>query len=88
MSRELMQARFDPDTIEQVEQYAEDTDISRSEALRRSVREGVLVLSHDGEQETEGELHTNAQSGTFILVGAFMASLIGTLTALSLAGLL
>ena len=88
MSRELMQARFDPDTIEEVEQYAEDTDISRSEALRRAVREGVLVLSHDGEQETEGERYANAQSGTFILVGAFVASLFGTLTALSMAGLL
>lgn len=41
MPRELIQARADPDTIERVEAYAEERDISRSEAIRRLLREGL-----------------------------------------------
>ena len=39
MARELMQARFDPDTVEQTEELADEMDISKSELLRRALRE-------------------------------------------------
>lgn len=39
MSRKQLQARYDQDTAEQLEQFAEDKGISRSEALRRAARD-------------------------------------------------
>ena len=59
MSRKQLQARYDQDTAEQLEQFAEDKGISRSEALRRAARdklraEGyreVAVPSDDNEVE-------------------------------------
>ena len=52
MSRELLQARFDADDVEQVEQYAEQKDISRSEAMRRLLRAGAdVVIEADDEAD-------------------------------------
>lgn len=41
MARELLQARFDADTVETVENYADEKEISRSEAMRRLLRTGA-----------------------------------------------
>lgn len=41
MPRKQLQARFDPDVVESVEDYADDHDISRSEAMRRMLRAGL-----------------------------------------------
>lgn len=53
MSRELLQARFDADDVEKVEQYAEQKDISRSEAMRRLLRAGADVEIETDEADTE-----------------------------------
>ena len=42
MARERIQTRADADTLNQVEQYAEDREISESEAVRRLVRAGLI----------------------------------------------
>ena len=41
MPRKQLQARFDPDVVESVEDYADDHDVSRSEAMRRMLRAGL-----------------------------------------------
>ena len=45
MGRERIQTRADGDTIEQIEDFREDHDVSQSEAVRRLIRRGL---------ETEG----------------------------------
>lgn len=47
MPRKQLQARFDADVVDAVEGYANDHDISRSEAMRRMLRSG---LSQNGYQ--------------------------------------
>lgn len=47
MARELVQARADADTIEAIDQYAEEREISRSEAIRRLLREGVKAQEQE-----------------------------------------
>lgn len=54
MARELVQARADPDTVDAIEEYAEERDISRSEAIRRLLRAGVEA--QNDEEETLFEL--------------------------------
>ena len=60
MPREQMQARFDPDVVDATEQLAEDKDISRSEAMRRAMREGLMLYGYEigaeSKQQTS-ELH-------------------------------
>lgn len=41
MGRERLQTRADSDTVEQVQDYQEDRDISDSEAVRRLLRRGL-----------------------------------------------
>jgi hypothetical protein len=52
MARERIQTRADADTLEQVEEYAEEKDISYSEAVRRLVRTGLI---QKGYREAEGD---------------------------------
>ena len=42
MARDRLQTRCDPDTIEEVEKYAADKEISESEAVRRLIRTGLV----------------------------------------------
>lgn len=91
MSRELMQARFDADTVEELEQYAEDTDISRSEALRRAVREGVLSLARDADDtatDDATELYTARQTGTLIILASMGTSAFATILTLVVLGMI
>ena len=46
MARDLVQTRADADTIEALENYADETDISRSEAIRRLMRTGLAHQGH------------------------------------------
>lgn len=41
MPRKQLQARFDPDVVDAVEQYGDEHDVSRSEAMRRMLRAGL-----------------------------------------------
>ena len=69
MPRELLQARFDADDVEKVEQYAEQKDISRSEAMRRLVRTGADV-EIETDDDTDNTDDTN-DSGDGLLSGLF-----------------
>jgi hypothetical protein len=55
MPRELVQARADPDTVQGIEDYAEERDISQSEAIRRLLREGLEADEEEEEEEEESE---------------------------------
>ena len=46
MARELIQTRADGDTVEALEEFAEESDITRSEAIRRLVRSGLAKHGH------------------------------------------
>lgn len=50
MTRELIQARADEDVIDDIEEFADETGISKSEAVRRSIR---YYLSSNGYEYTE-----------------------------------
>ena len=41
MGRERIQTRADSDTVEQIENYRDERDISQSEAVRRLIRKGL-----------------------------------------------
>jgi hypothetical protein len=58
MPRELIQARADADTVERIEEYAEERDISRSEAIRRLLRTGLDA--EEGAAEQAGERYALA----------------------------
>ena len=46
MARELVQTRADADTVETLEAFAEERDITRSEAIRRLLRTGLAQEGH------------------------------------------
>jgi len=46
MARELVQTRADGDTVEALEEFAEESDITRSEAIRRLLRSGLAQQGH------------------------------------------
>jgi antitoxin component of RelBE/YafQ-DinJ toxin-antitoxin module len=61
MARELIQTRADEDTADALEEYADDADITRSEAIRRAVRshladKGYPVAAADGAGQVTSEL--------------------------------
>mgnify|MGYP002760377823 CR=1 FL=1 len=47
MGKEPVNIRCSPDTIETVEQYADENDLGKSEAYRRVIREGVMLHGYD-----------------------------------------
>jgi len=57
MSRKRQfQTRLDPDVADRVEQYAEDNDLSNSEAVRRLVREGIEASAGPTREEIATDL--------------------------------
>ena len=46
MTRKRVQTRADADTVESLEAYADETDISESEAVRRLLRTGLAEHGH------------------------------------------
>jgi len=46
MPRKRVQTRADADTVESLEAYADETDISESEAVRRLIRTGLAEHGH------------------------------------------
>jgi hypothetical protein len=53
MARELVQTRADADTVEALEEFAEEKEITRSEAIRRLLRSG-LEAQDEPDDETDG----------------------------------
>ena len=80
MGRERIQTRADADTLEQVEQYAEDKDISYSEAVRRLVRTGLIEKGYreaeaDGDM-AEARLNENVRLAGGALIALMLAFLV------------
>jgi hypothetical protein len=55
MARERVQTRCDADTVESVEQYADDRGISQSEAVRRLLRLGLDAEGYDSPASLGGD---------------------------------
>ncbi|OYR65173.1 hypothetical protein [Halorubrum ezzemoulense] len=80
MARERIQTRADADTHEQVEQYAEDRDISNSEAVRRLVRTGLVEKGYreseiDRDELAVAEYHQTARTAGGALIGLLVVFL-------------
>jgi transposase len=82
MARERIQTRADADTLEQVEEYAEDKDISYSEAVRRLVRTGLIEKGYR-EAEADGETEY-AEAHIAPLVREIGGAMIGVIVAVLL----
>lgn len=74
MKRERVQTRADTDTVEQVEEYADEKDISESEAVRRLLRAGLVQKGYR-EADTAGFATANI-SYTIRLVGGLLIGLL------------
>lgn len=55
MAREKVQTRCDPDTVESIETYADDREISKSEATRRLLRVALDAEGYDSPVSVGGE---------------------------------
>jgi predicted transcriptional regulator len=89
MGKKKIQARLDPETKEQLDKYATDVDISKSEAVRRAVRQKLadedypVPTADGGISQSEYEDLKQAEEATQRLtVGSIVAGLIfiGTVT--------
>jgi len=79
MARERIQTRADADTLSQVEQYAEDREISESEAVRRLVRTGLIEKGY-----RDGEVGELAAANIAPLVREVGGAMIGVIAAVLL----
>jgi hypothetical protein len=85
MARERVQTRCDADTVESIEQYADDRDISQSEAVRRLLRLGLDAEGYDSpmslgadnvERLAEREGYVAANMNTTVrLIGGLLVAL-------------
>jgi len=87
MGRERLQTRDDPDTIEQVEQYAADKDISQSEAVRRLIRTGLVEAGYRDGAAAEPQLATARINQTARTAGGVVIGLLVLFLTLSEVGL-
>lgn len=55
MARERVQTRCDADTVDSIEQYADDREISQSEAVRRLLRLGLDAEGYDSPASLGGD---------------------------------
>jgi capsule polysaccharide export protein KpsC/LpsZ len=63
MPRPQLQARFPEDTADAVEEYANEHDVSRSEALRRLVDEGLSARKRKEMREDLEEIKARTDGG-------------------------
>lgn len=56
MARELIQARADEDTVESLEEFTDEMGLSRSEAVRRSIRHYLSINGYDFPEADGGML--------------------------------
>ena len=64
MKREQLQARCDPDTVDDVKAFQEQKDITKSEAVRRLIRAGLEAKDED----EYGPKRKAGQTGTLISI--------------------
>mgnify|MGYP002761367437 FL=1 len=83
MKREQLQARCDPDTVDDVKAYQEAKGITKSEAVRRLIREGLEAKADEADDEAELRRAGSAPPLLLILIIAFLSL---TLNAIALIG--
>ena len=90
MSRERVQTRADPDTVEALEKYSEDVGVSKSEAVRRMLREGLLIHGYSLDVSTiePRQAYQNKQVGIMLFIGSLLGSAVGTAIVLKASGLI
>lgn len=71
MSQEPVSTRVPSDDKRALEQYCSDRDVSKSEALRRSIRQ----LTHDSQQKTSDQSSSPRLWKATILTGLFYVGL-------------
>ena len=79
MPKELIQAREDGDVIDEIEDFADEKEITRSEAVRRLIRTG---LEAETQPADTGQKYRAVQSGTvyfLILVGLLTLNLVASM---------
>ena len=79
MPKELIQAREDGDVIDEIEDFADEKEITRSEAVRRLIRTG---LETETQPTDTGRTYRAAQSGTvyfLILAGLLTLNLVASM---------
>ena len=84
MPREQLQARCDPDTIDEVQQLADEKGISKSEAVRRLIRTGIEAKTDEADDD-EPETRRAGQTATLLMI-LVVALLTFVLTALNTIG--
>jgi hypothetical protein len=83
MKREQLQARCDPDTVDDVKAFQEAKGITKSEAVRRLIRTGLEAKADEADDEPE--TRRAAQSGVLLWL-LLIGLLTFTLTALNTIG--
>jgi len=84
MKREQLQARCDPDTVDDVKAYQEAKGISKSEAVRRLIRTGIEAKADEADDD-EPETRRAGQTATLLMI-LVVALLTFVLTALNTIG--
>jgi len=84
MKREQLQARCDPDTVDDVKAFQEAKGISKSEAVRRLIRTGLEAKADEADDD-EPETRRAAQTGVLLWL-LIIGLLTFTLTALNTIG--
>jgi len=73
MGRERIQTRADGDTVEQIETYTDDHDVSQSEAIRRLIRRGLEAEGYRGneipDEYAEAHISETARTVGGVLIG-------------------
>lgn len=74
MARQKVQTRCDGDTVEAIENYCDDHDVSQSEAVRRLIRAGLIERGYEIDVATkrgtlEQEITLKAAIATVVVVG-------------------
>ena len=72
MGRERIQTRADGDTVEQIETYTDDHDVSESEAIRRLIRRGLKAEGYRGNDEIPDDYAEAHMSETARTVGGVL----------------
>ena len=95
MGRTKVQTRADDDTTQALAEYADEKDITQSEAVRRLIRDGLLTRGYELDvpeaataTDDGGEVYTVRQTGTFLLAASIGASVLATILTLGVLGMI
>ena len=79
--RQRVQTRCDPETIDALQKYIDENDVSQAEAVRRLIRTGLHIHGYEIEEYEQAIKHQRARSSAY-LAGAVLLVLFGLLVGL------